>query len=156
MRATSDGAVDATELKAFLSEALTPTKPHENTTSPAANNPSVIHPDLQAALQTANKQGKRLVVDFYGDRCPWCGRMDRTLADPKIKALLTQKFYYCKMDIGHFDLHKDCVKHYNVAAIPFMMIFNHDGTVCTQNEGFMDTEQFNTFLANALKTASKK
>ena len=86
-----------------------------------------IHPDLKAALHTANQSGKLLLVDFYGSWCPWCTQMDETLADKSVQPVLSKHFYYCKLDVGHFDRHKDCLAKYKVDGVPHLIVFNKDG-----------------------------
>ena len=94
----------------------------------AAGHCDSIQADLQPALQQANSQGKLLLVDFYGAWYPWCVKMDDTLADSGVKAVLDKSFYYYKLDVGHFDQHTDCLKYYGVDGIPFIAVFRPDGS----------------------------
>ncbi len=115
----------------------------------AADNP--IHPDLRDALQTANAQGKLLLVDFYGAWCPWCVKMDGTLADQDVTAAMARSFYYYKLDVGHFDKHTECIKQYGVEGIPFIAVFRPDGTVLNTCTGYKNAPDFVKFL-NATST----
>lgn len=108
--------------------------------------PTGIHPDLESHLAKANAAGKILLVDFYGAWCPWCIRMDKTLEDPKVKALLSEKFLYVKLDVGRFERHKECLAHYKVRGIPHIAAFNKDGSVRESASGYKAPDAFVSFL----------
>jgi len=108
--------------------------------------PSVIHADLREALRQANSAGKLLLVDFYGDWCPWCVKLDESLADPDVQAALEEGFYYYKLDIGRFERHKGCLSKYQVKGIPHLIVFNSDGTVRTSESGYKAPQDFLAFL----------
>jgi thioredoxin-like negative regulator of GroEL len=108
---------------------------------------SGIHPDLQDALDQANKAGRILIVDFYGGWCPWCVKMDETLADSEVKAQLNKDFFYYKLDVGRFDKHKECLQQYNVDGIPCLIAFTSGGAVLQQHAGYMKAADFKSFLA---------
>ncbi len=120
----------------------------------ATDNP--IHPDLLDALQTANSQSKLLLVDFYGAWCPWCVKMDGTLEDPDVKAVMNSSFYYDKLDVGRFDQHTECLKQYGVDGIPFIAVFRADGSLLKSNSGYMEPADFVKFLNDALAQAAIK
>jgi thioredoxin-related protein len=107
-----------------------------------------INADLQSALDSAKISGKLLIVDFYGAWCPWCVKMDETLADAGVKDLLNQKYYYYKLDVGNFDKHTECLSQYKIEAIPYMIVFDANGAVKGTCEGFKEPAAFKDFLNN--------
>lgn len=135
---TCDGYKDADSFRAFLEKIAGASKASTS-----------IHPDLEAALKSANTAGKILLVDFYGSWCPWCVKMDETLADSSVKAIMDEKFYYYKLDVGQFDQHKGCIEKYGVEGIPFIIAFDSDGSVKTTCDGYKDVDGFKAFLNEA-------
>ncbi|MGD8237429.1 MAG: thioredoxin family protein [Armatimonadota bacterium] len=95
-----------------------------------------IHGDLAAPLKEANRQGKLLLVDFYGAWCPWCARMSGTLRAPNVRALLAEKFHSFTLDVGRFQWHSDCRRQYGVTRIPHIIVFNPDGSVRLSAGGY--------------------
>ena len=108
-----------------------------------------INPDLQDALNSANKAGRILLVDFYGGWCPWCVKMDETFADNEVKDIVGKQFFYYQMDVGRFDKRTDCLKQYDVKGIPTIIAFNPDGSVRLSKSSYMDAAAFKAFLAKA-------
>ena len=123
--------------------------------SPAQAPAAKINPDLQDALDSANKAGRILLVDFYGGWCPWCVKMDATFADPDIKDIVGKQFFYLQLDVGHFDKHTDCLKQYGVNGIPTLIAFNRDGSVRLSKDSYMDVSAFKDFLAKAAVAGSE-
>jgi thioredoxin-related protein len=104
-----------------------------------------INPEFASALQFANNEGKLLIVEFYGTACGWCKKMNETLADSSVKALLDKSYYFCKVDVGRFDQHTSALRQYRVNGIPHIIIFNRSGAVkaiC----GYKDVASFKVFL----------
>ena len=95
-----------------------------------------IHADLRQFLADANAEGKILLVDFSGDWCPWCVKLDRTIADADVAALIGKKFHYVKLDVGNFDKHVDCLKQYNIHGIPYLIAFDASGGVLKTLSGY--------------------
>ncbi len=108
-----------------------------------------INADLEDALNSANKAGRILLVDFYGGWCPWCVKMDETFADPAVKEIVGKQFFYYQVNVGHFDKHTDCLKQYGVEGIPTIVAFNPDGSVRLSKSSYMDAAAFNAFLTKA-------
>jgi len=135
VKQTADGYQTPVRFKAFLAK--------------VAGAPAAIHPDLTDALKEANRRGKLLLVDFYGGWCPWCVKMDETLADADVKRIVDQGFYYYKLDIGRFERHKECAEQYEVNGIPHIVVFNADGSVLSSKSGYLPVAKFKTFLEGA-------
>ncbi|MDQ7779735.1 MAG: thioredoxin family protein, partial [Planctomycetota bacterium] len=115
-----------------------------------------IHPDLEESLEKANAENKLLLVDFYGDWCPWCVKMDETMADEDVKEMVARGFYYVKLDVGKFERHQECTSTYGVDGIPHWMVFDSDGTVLASKGGYMTPDDFKTFLLDATSKSGKK
>lgn len=107
---------------------------------------SSIHQDLLSAHEAASSAGKLLLVDFYGSWCPWCVKMDETLADSSVRSELTG-FYYHKVKVDpFFSSSKSLTDRYQVVGIPHFIIFDENGNVSASQDGFMDPSEFISFL----------
>lgn len=54
---------------------------------------------FDAALKTAKKENKRVIVDVYTDWCGWCKKMDADVyAKKKIKELVEDNFVFVKLN----------------------------------------------------------
>ena len=133
--ASRSGTMSPRDLLRFLQRAASNAKPS-----------SAIHPDLGAALREANRGSKLLLVDFHGGWCPWCLKMDRTLEDARVQAVMARGFHYCKLDVGRFERHAGCTRQYKVRGIPHVIVFNPDGTVRAAKGGYMAPAAFLAFL----------
>ena len=54
---------------------------------------------LEEAIQKAQIEKRKIIVEVYTEWCNWCKRMDKeTFNDPKIATYLNQKFYPVKLN----------------------------------------------------------
>lgn len=54
---------------------------------------------LQEAIQKSKTAKRPIFIDVYTDWCGWCKVMDKnTFSDPKVAAILNEKFYAVKFD----------------------------------------------------------
>jgi len=53
---------------------------------------------LDAALKTADREGKHIMVDVYTDWCTWCKKLDRdTYGDPAVRQVLAESYISVKL-----------------------------------------------------------
>jgi len=72
--------------------------------------------------------------------------MDDTLKDAKVKPLLHAKFYYYSLDVGNFDKHRECLQRYQIRGIPYLAVFQPDGTMIDSVNGYEAPGDFLAFL----------
>ena len=86
-----------------------------------------LRAQIAAACAEAKKQGKRVLLHFYGDWCPWCRDMDKCLKQPEVAKAL-EKFICLKIDVGRFDKHKIVMGEYvDTISVPALVVLDADG-----------------------------
>lgn len=85
-----------------------------------------------------------VVIDFNADWCPPC-RMFRPVFE-KAAAANRDRALFVSVNV---DSNPDAARQFNVTSIPQVSVLRPDGTVTTTS-GYMDTSDFNAFLAGAL------
>jgi thiol:disulfide interchange protein len=77
--------------------------------APAQPNPQLYRADANAvadihrALATANRQHKRVLLDFGGNWCLDCHVLDNAFHQPRIAPLLNDNFVLVHVDVGRYD-----------------------------------------------------
>ena len=91
---------------------------------------------IATALQSANRNGRLLLVDFYAEWCGPCKVLEATvLSDPKVQAALA-RVDFLKVDT---DEHVDAAKHYDVVGMPMLLMLDADGTELFRLVGMIDS-----------------
>ena len=101
----------------------------------------------EAAIEKARQSGRPVVVDFYGNSCPYCERNDRVVfSDPKIiKAL--ERFETIKINIDEVDLDEKGEYDKEVDGPPTIMFYDSNGTYRGKVTGPQEVEKFLERLA---------
>jgi thiol:disulfide interchange protein len=123
-----------------------------------------IYPDpgqakvqIAAALRTAAKTHKRILLDFGGNWCGDCQVLDLYLHDPRNRPLLEANFVLVDVNIGHMDENLDIARQYQVPVekgVPALAVLTSQGKLLySQKIGqfktmrTMDSSSVTTFLA---------
>ena len=65
----------------------------------AADAPTIQWMTWEEMVVAQQTDSRKVMVDVYTDWCGWCKRMDKTtFVDPKVTALVNEKFYAVKLD----------------------------------------------------------
>ncbi len=112
--------------------------------------------DVNAALQQAAKEHKRVLLIFGGDWCGDCQVLDINLHDPSNTDLLTSHFVVVHVNIGHMDQNVELAAKYGVPlkkGVPAVSVIDAKGKVIhAQATGefadmrHMDPRSVNEFL----------
>jgi len=105
-------------------------------------------------LDTAGRDGRFVVVDFYTSWCRDCKKMDAdTFSDPEVVRMLSEGFAAVKVD---GEERPELVSGYGVFAYPTVWILAPDGTRIHQRIGYVSAEEFRIMLEYAVSGASKE
>ena len=109
--------------------------------------------DLATEIEDAAADGKRLIVMFHEEGCPWCNKMrDRIFPHPKIVKYFSDKFIMIEQDIkGDLELttpegeamtQKVFARKMRVRGTPTFVFFDTDGKVAARIAGYQDVATF--------------
>ena len=110
--------------------------------------------DIDAALATARREHKRVLLDFGGDWCPDCQVLNIYFHQSPNAELLAQNFVRVNINVGHLDANRDIAQRYGVPlkGVPALAVLNSDGKVAyAQDKQFsdmrhLDSSALTTFL----------
>jgi thiol:disulfide interchange protein len=88
--------------------------------------------EIAAALQQANTEHKRVLLDFGGDWCGDCQVLDIYFHQPPNLDLLNNNYVLVHIDIGHFDKNLDIPEKYRVPlkkGVPALAVLDSTGNV---------------------------
>jgi len=85
--------------------------------------------DLQAAVITATKEKKRIILDVGGEWCSWCHRLDRFLHDQEdLDAYLSQHYVVVKVNFSKENKNETFLGQYPaIDGYPHMFVLESDG-----------------------------
>ncbi len=109
--------------------------------------------DLATEIEDAAAEGKRLVVMFDEEGCPWCMKMrERIFPHPKVQAFYGEHFILINQDIkGDLELttpdgvslnQKQFAQKLRIRGTPTFVYFNADGSVAARITGYQDVDTF--------------
>ena len=112
--------------------------------------------DIQAALATAVKQHREVLIDFGANWCPDCKSLDAMFHSPQVEPLLQKDYLVVAVDVRQFDHDIDLAEQYvdlQTSGIPALVVLQSNGTLRTatndgsfSNARSMDAGQVSTFL----------
>ena len=100
--------------------------------------PSQAKSDLAAALNTAAKTHKRILVDFGGNWCGDCKVLDLYFHAPAIQPILEANFVLVDVNVGHVDANLDIAEKYGVPlnkGVPALAVLSENGTLLYSQKG---------------------
>lgn len=85
--------------------------------------------DLQAAVVTAKKDGKRIILDIGGEWCGWCRLMDNYLIkNPDLAKIRDENFIWVKVNMSEENENKEFLAAYPAATgYPHLYVLDADG-----------------------------
>ena len=87
--------------------------------------------DIDSALASARKDGKRVLLDFGADWCPDCRVLGTLFDEPAVAALVQKNFHVVRIDVGRRDKNGDLAVKYQATSadwIPAIAVLSPDGT----------------------------
>ena len=123
--------------------------------------------DVREDVAEAAKQGKRLMLYFWLEGCPYCERMEKvTFRDPQIVARLRREFVAVAINVrgdrevtwtdGARLTEKTLTQKLAIRGTPTLVLFDEKGAVAARTTGYLDPAQLGATLdrARAPRTSS--
>lgn len=102
----------------------------------------VWQPSYEAALQTARRDNKPLMLDFYTDWCIACKAQDETFRAPDV-ARETAKFVAVRVNA---ERRLDLAQRFQVHEYPTLLWLSPNGEILDRESGAMDADDFAAYL----------
>ena len=123
--------------------------------------------DVREDVADAAKQGKRLMLYFWLEGCPYCEKMEKgTFRDPQIVARLRREFVAVAINVrGDREVawtdaakltEKTLTSHLKIRGTPTLVFFDEQAGVALRATGYLDPAQLGATLdrARAPRSAS--
>jgi uncharacterized protein YyaL (SSP411 family) len=112
-------------------------QPTERAKPEVVRGPIQWHRDLRSAFETANADGKLVIVDVYTDWCGWCKRMDQTIYSNSAIAGLSRQHAFVKVNAEDGGQGQKFAEQMRVTGYPTTIILDGRGRVLNVAEGFI-------------------
>lgn len=108
--------------------------------------------EFKQKLDSAKKQNKKVIIDFYTDWCSWCKKMDKdTYGDAEVKQVLDKHFVFIKLNAESSDVVEfnnrsytkaQLARAFGVTGYPATGFIDSDMTPLTLVPGYIDKTTF--------------
>lgn len=98
--------------------------------------------DIEAAIKTAQKLNKRVILDVGGEWCIWCKKLDQFFIDNKDCAEVLKKNYVVvKVNFSQDNENKDVLAKYpKISGYPHLFVLDKTGKLLhSQDTGLLET-----------------
>jgi thioredoxin-related protein len=113
--------------------------------------------DYDAALETAKKDKKLVMVDLYTDWCGWCKKLDKdTYSDKDVAAKLTKDFIAVKVNPEKSQRNAKLSKDFGTTGFPHIVFVDATGKKVSEIDGYLPAAQFLQRLNTISEKANKK
>lgn len=87
--------------------------------------------DLQAAIDRAQKENKRIILDVGGEWCGWCRLMDNYLIkNVELGKMRDENFVWVKINMSEENENKEFLAKYpEIKGYPHLFVLEKDGTL---------------------------
>ena len=100
--------------------------------------------DVDEALETARKENKLVLVDFWASWCGWCAKADREVfPNERVEDIILTHFLPVKVDT---DVYPQTQMKYGVRGLPTIVILDGEGNIKGRIVGFRQVDEFVTLL----------
>jgi thioredoxin-related protein len=113
--------------------------------------------DYDAALETAKKDKKLVMVDLYTDWCGWCKKLDKdTYGDKDVEAKLTKDFVAVKLNPEKSPRDAKLSQGFGTTGYPHIVFVDANGKKVSEIDGYLPAAQFLERLNAISEKATKK
>ncbi|MCE9593767.1 MAG: thioredoxin family protein [Planctomycetes bacterium] len=103
--------------------------------------------DIGAAVAKAKKENRRVLIQWGGNWCIWCKRLDKTLhANADLAKKIQYEYDVVHVDIGHSDKNMELAASYQAdfksAGVPFLTVLDGEGKlIVNQETGALESKE---------------
>jgi thiol-disulfide isomerase/thioredoxin len=111
--------------------AVTAAAVHVGAQAPVFYPPADSARQIEAALASARKDGRHVLLDFGADWCPDCRVLGALLESPDVAAVVERNFRVVRIDVGRRDKNDELVAKYGATSgdwIPALVVLASDGS----------------------------
>jgi thiol:disulfide interchange protein len=113
--------------------------------------------DYDAALVTAKKDKKLVMVDLYTDWCGWCKKLDKdTYSDKDVEAKLTKDFVAVKVNPEKNPRDAKLSHDFGTTGYPHIVFVDANGKKVSEIDGYLPAAKFLEQLNKISEKATKK
>ncbi|HRF60104.1 MAG TPA: thioredoxin family protein [Fimbriimonadaceae bacterium] len=97
--------------------------------------------DIAAAIKTAKKENKRIILDVGGEWCIWCKRLDQFFLDNRDCAdVLKKNFVVVKVNYSKENENKEVLSKYpKITGYPHLFVLDKNGKLLhSQDTGLLE------------------
>lgn len=102
--------------------------------------------DVQIAMAEAGERRTGLLMWFTADSCMYCRLMNKQVFPDAGVMELVERFVPLRVDV---DCQPELANRFRVAGIPAFFVVSSKGTAVSQASGFLNVDDFKTFLQKA-------
>jgi len=103
--------------------------------------------DWNETLSKAQAENKPIMIDFYGDFCPICWKLDReTFSDEELSDFLNDNFICLRSNTGKSSLHES----YGIPGVPTIVFASPEGKEISRIVGYKSPNEFYHYALAAL------
>lgn len=121
--------------------------------------------DVREDVADAAKDGKRLVLYFWLEGCPYCQRMETvTFRDPAIAARMQRELVPVAINVrgdrevtwtdGTKMSEKELTRHLKIRGTPTLVFFDEKGVVTLRTTGYLEPAELSAALERAREPRS--
>jgi thioredoxin 1 len=107
------------------------------------------HHQIAAAIVTASKAGKNIILDFGANWCGDCHALEAQMQKPELAALIEKSFVVVSVDVGRMDKNLDLAEKYHVPlkkGIPALAVLDpHGALLFAQDQGQFEDARHMTY-----------
>jgi thioredoxin-related protein len=116
--------------------------------------------DIAAAIKTATKENKRILIDVGGNWCGWCHKLDNLFkSDKEIGGMLKKNYVVVKVNFSPENENKKVLDRYpKISGYPHIFVLDKAGKLLhSQDTGLLETgdhhdpDKVKTFLTKWAK-----
>lgn len=123
--------------------ATTGEAPAADTPAAEASGPIQFTSDYNAAIATAGREDKIVMLDVYTDWCTWCHKLDKEVyANDKVAAEVNKDFVALKVNPEESDANREFVDKYRIQGFPTILFLNGKGEEIHRLSGFKPVDGF--------------